>query len=66
MFGNGGVNLASAMNGGFAIQMFFIPVLKESPNPKNYVKYTLFAYIIGGMIYTYIAYAGAYGIFYFI
>lgn len=28
LFGKGGVNLAAAMGGGFAIQMFFIPVLR--------------------------------------
>lgn len=28
LFGKGGVNLAATMGGGFAIQMFFIPVLK--------------------------------------
>jgi len=61
MFSHGGVNLASAMNGGFAIQMFFIPVLRELPDSTHYVRYTLFAYLIGGCIYTFIAYGGAFG-----
>ncbi len=28
---------------------------------KNYTKYTLYAYLVGGSVYIYIAYAGAFG-----
>lgn len=61
LFGSEGVNLAAAMSEGFAIQIFFIPVLKELPDPSKYVKYTFLAYLIGGLVYCYIAFAGAYG-----
>jgi len=60
-FGSGGINLASAMSEGFAIQIFFIPILRELPSAKNYIKFTLMAYVIGGLVYSYIAYGGAYG-----
>ena len=61
-FGSGAVNLAASMGQAFAIQTFFIPVLREEPNSKSYTKYTLIAYIIGALTYLYIAYMGAFGI----
>jgi len=61
LFGSGAVNLAASMGQAFAIQTFFIPVLREMPDEKNYTRYTLIAYLIGGTIYLYIAYAGSFG-----
>lgn len=50
------------MGNAFAIQGFFIPVLKRNKNPEKYVWYTFLAYLIGGMAYYYISYMGAMGI----
>lgn len=63
-FGTGAVNLAASMGQAFSIQTFFIPVLRELKNGTiaSYVRYTLYAYIIGGLVYLYIAFAGAFGI----
>ena len=60
-FGVGAVNLAASMGQAFAIQTFFIPVLREINDSKVYAKYTLIAYIIGGSVYLYIAFAGSFG-----
>lgn len=48
----------------FSIQQIFIPVLKELPisQTKNFVKYTLTAYVVGGLIYLYISFAGSIGL----
>lgn len=62
-FGVGGVNLAASMGGAFSIQTFFIPVLREFPDPSKYAKFTLIAYLIGGSVYMYIAFAGSFGTF---
>lgn len=61
-FGTGAVGMAAAMGQAYSIQSFFIPVLKKNPNPSRYVFYTMLAYIIGGSVYFYIAYAGSFGI----
>ena len=53
--------MAASMGQAFAIQTFFIPVLKELPDPKKYVKYTFLAYAIGSTVYIYIGYAGLFG-----
>lgn len=60
-FGTGAVNMAAAMGQAFAIQSFFIPVLKKSPNPSKYVLLTSLAYLVGGLAYFYIAYMGSFG-----
>lgn len=62
LFGTGAVNLAASMGQAFAIQGFFIPVLRELPDSKKYPKYVLIAYLIGGSVYLYIAFAGSFGI----
>ena len=59
--GDGEVNMAASMGQAFAIQTFFIPVLKELPDPKQYWKYVLIAYCVGSTVYVYIAYAGSFG-----
>ena len=61
LFGTGAVNMAASMGQAFAIQTFFIPVLRELPDSQNYVKYTLIAYAVGSTTYLYIAYAGSFG-----
>lgn len=62
LIGTGAVNLAASMGQAFAIQTFFIPVLRELPDTKNYPKYTLYAYLVGMIVYMYIAFAGGFGI----
>jgi hypothetical protein len=47
------------MGQAFTIQTFFIPVIKKTPNPSRATIYTLIAYIIGGISYYYIAFAGS-------
>ena len=59
--GTGAVNLAAAMGQAFAIQSFFIPLLKKSPDPKKYSFYTMIAYIVGSLAYFYIAFTGSVG-----
>jgi hypothetical protein len=61
-FGPGAATLAASMGQAFSIQSFFIPVLKMNKSPRNYVFYTMLAYIIGGLAYYYIAYMGSFGI----
>jgi hypothetical protein len=48
------------MGQAFAIQSFFIPVLKQSRS-TNHKKLVLIAYVIGAIVYTYIAFMGSYG-----
>lgn len=54
--------MAASMGTAFSIQTFFIPVLKKNKNQEDYQFYTFIAYLIGGSIYLYIAYAGSFGI----
>lgn len=54
------VDLAAALAQGFAIQTFFIPILRKNPNQKHYKKLLGLTYIIGALIYTFIGYSGAY------
>lgn len=56
------MDLAAAMGGAFAIQTFFIPILKKNKNQNKYVFLVMLAYILGGAAYLYIAYMGAFGI----
>ena len=56
------VDLAAALAQGFAIQTFFIPILKHNKNRHMYSKILLITYLIGTVVYTYIGYSGAYGI----
>ncbi len=62
-FGSGAASLAAAMGGAFAIQQFFIPVLKKNPNPQKYTLYTFIAFIFGSFAFLYIAYVGSIGSF---
>ena len=56
------VDLAAALAQGFAIQTFFIPILKQNKNRNNYAKLLILTYVIGTIVYTYIGYIGAYSI----
>jgi hypothetical protein len=49
------------MGQAFAIQAFFVPILRRS-SEKNHKKMVLIAYIIGALAYAYIAFMGSYGI----
>lgn len=49
------------MGQAFAIQAFFVPVLKKSKNAKGHLKYVVIAYIAGGIAYSFIAFMGSYG-----
>lgn len=62
LFGTGAVNLAASMGQAWSIQNFFIPVLREIPDSSGYTRYTLIAYLIGGSVYLFIAFAGSFGI----
>jgi predicted branched-subunit amino acid permease len=53
--------LAAAMGMAFAIQTFFIPILRKNPKENQYSFFTLLAYILGGAAYMYIAFMGAFG-----
>jgi amino acid permease len=63
MFGVGAPSLAASMGLAFSIQTFFIPVLREMQDYRKYERYTLIAYVVGGSIYMYIAFAGSFGIY---
>lgn len=54
------------MGQAFAIQAFFVPVLKKSRNSKSHLKYIVIAYIAGGIAYSFIAFMGSYGTLHFI
>ena len=56
------VDLAAALAQGFAIQTFFIPILKQNKNRKLYGRLLLVTYIVGTLVYTYIGYSGAFSI----
>lgn len=46
--GGGALELAAAMGAAFSIQMFFIPILKKNPKPKNYTfLHTAMVYLVG-------------------
>jgi len=54
------VDLAAALAQGFAIQTFFIPILKKNPNQKLYKKLLSITYVIGTIVYIFIGYSGAF------
>lgn len=56
-----GVDLAAALGQAFAIQFFFIPILKKSKKQHKHKLYLVFVFILGGMAYAYIAFMGSYG-----
>ena len=63
--GSGGISMAASMGQAFAIQTFFIPILRKNKNQSSYQLYTFLAYLFGMAIYMYIAFSGSYGSFSF-
>lgn len=62
-FGGNGMDLAAALAQAFAIQFFFIPVLKKNKKTRKHRFYLLMAFILGALAYAYIAFMGSYGTF---
>ena len=57
------MDLAAALAQAFAIQFFFIPVLKKNKKTRKHKFYLLMAFILGALAYAYIAFMGSYGTF---
>ena len=53
------IELGAALAQGFAIQTFFIPILKQNPNRKLYKKLLFATYMMGIAVYSYIGYSGS-------
>ena len=53
------------MGQAFTVQSFFIPLIKKTPNPAKYTLYVLIAYVIGGLAYLYIGFAGSLSTYHF-
>ena len=60
-FGGNGMDLAAALAQAFAVQFFFIPVLKKNKKTGKHRFYLLMAFILGALAYAYIAFMGSYG-----
>lgn len=54
--------MAAALAEGFALQSFFIPILKQNPNKDKHGKLLLISYIIGTIVYIYVSYFGTFSI----
>ena len=54
-------NSAAALAQGFAVQTFFIPILKQNSNIIFYKKLLGITYFVGVIVYSYIGYSGAFG-----
>jgi hypothetical protein len=65
LFGGNGIDLAAALGQAFAIQCFFIPVLKKNKKTHKHKLYLLLSFILGSIAYAYIGFMGSYGIEYF-
>lgn len=63
LFHGDGIDLAAALGQAFAIQAFFIPILKQNKKPHKYRLYTKMAFILGTIAYGYIAFMGSQGRF---
>ena len=59
--GEGSLTLMALTQSAMGIQNFFIPVIKKHPNPENYSKIVLFAFIGFGGVYLYTCIAGSLG-----
>jgi len=46
---------------GYQIQVFLVPILRKNDNQSKFSTYALIIYVIGGLIYAYVAYMGAIG-----
>ena len=63
LFNGSGGELAAALGQAFAIQCFFIPILKKNKKAHKHKLYLLLSFILGGMAYAYMAFMGSYGIY---
>ena len=63
LFNGSGAELAAALGQAFAIQCFFIPILKKNKKAHKHKMYLLLSFILGGMAYAYMAFMGSYGIY---
>ena len=61
LFGGNGIDLASGLGMAFAIQSFFIPVIKKNKKPHKHKLYLLIVFILGTLAYSYIAFMGSFG-----
>ena len=59
------IRMAAHLGMGYAIHNFMFPILKRNKSISNYSKYVAVCYILGFLIYTFIAYS-AYGKIYII
>jgi len=59
--GTGLAGFAAMMGNAFSIQGFFIPVMKRYRNEKKHHFLLFLSYLIGGLIYYYIAFMGGFG-----
>ena len=57
--------MAAALGQAFAIQCFFIPILKKNKKAHKHKLYLLLSFILGGMAYAYMAFMGSYGKLFF-
>ena len=56
------IDLLDALAEGFALQTFFIPILRMNSNKQKHKKLLTITYIIGTFIYIYVSYMGSYSI----
>lgn len=54
----------AALSQAFAVQCFFIPVLKKNGETQKHKFYLTMAFIAGGLAYAYIAFMGSFGIYF--
>ena len=52
--------LGAALAQGYAIQTFFVPILKQNPKRNLYKRLLIITYAIGIGVYTFIGYSGAF------
>lgn len=61
LFGSGAVTLCASMGQAFSIQTIFIPILKKNKSRAMYINYVGITFVVGYLIYMYIAYMGSFG-----
>lgn len=58
--------ILNALSTAFSIQSVFIPIIKKSSDRSKYNLIILLSFVLGGSVYTFIAFAGAFGTVFFI
>ena len=53
--------ILNALATAFSIQSVFVPIIKKCEEMSKYNMIILLSFLIGGSVYTFIAYAGAFG-----